>query len=133
MQTTMVQRAVSFPDAELAARHLGRVDVAIRSADRPTQALGAALVTLRLADHAPVRRVTQDGDGVARFDTLPSGQYELRVERIGYYAANLVVPITDGCRIDVEVYLSVQFVGLVEATTPQPTGRSTITTCGTRE
>ena len=116
----MVQRAVSFPDAELAARHLGRVDVAIRSADRPTQALGAALVTLRLADHPPVRRVTQDGDGVARFDTLPSGQYELRVERIGYYAANLVVPITDGCRIDVEVYLSVQFVGLVEATTPQP-------------
>jgi len=133
MQTTMVQRAVSFPDAELAARHLGRVDVAIRSADRPTQALGAALVTLRLADHAPVRRVTQDGDGVARFDTLPSGQYELRVERIGYYAANLLVPITDGCRIDVEVYLSVQFVGLIEATTPQPTGRSTITTCGTRE
>jgi hypothetical protein len=123
---TIIVREASFPDSDLAARNLGHVEVAIRSADRPTQALPEALVMIRVGARDTLRR-NSDQRGVARFDTLPVGQLELVVLRIGYGAVRATVPVQGGCRTDVEVYLPVQMIGLLSA--PPMPSRVEITTC----
>jgi len=123
--TTFVRRE-SFTDDELAARHLGRVEVALRSLDRPTQALTDGRVTL----HGPGGEVARPAVGptaVAAFDSLPSGAYVLRTIRIGYSEGTATVTVKDGCRTDVEVYLPAMRIGLFE--TPLPKPRIVITTC----
>lgn len=123
--TTVVRRE-SFTDDELATRHLGRVEVALRSLDRPTQALPDGRVIL----HGPrgdFGKAVVGPTALAAFDSLPSGAYILRAIRIGYSEAAATVPVKDGCRTDVEIYLPAVAVGLYERPLPPP--RIVITTC----
>src|SRR5687767_4235790 len=49
----MIYRKSSYPDAELAAAGLGRLEIAVRSADRPAQSLPGALAILQGARRRP--------------------------------------------------------------------------------
>lgn len=121
---TIVRRE-SYEDADLARRGLGRLEVAIRSTDRPTQSLPQALVLVR-AGSREIDRIT-DQQGLARFDSLPVGDHDLLVKRLGYIETRVMVHITPGCRTDVEAYITVAAVGIHE--TPLTPSRVTMTIC----
>jgi hypothetical protein len=123
---TTITREASYDDSELAARSLGRLEVVVRSTDRPTQALPGALVLIRVSPHDSVRRLTDDR-GVAVLDSLKVGDIELIVRRIGYGEARTTVPIKPGCRTDAEAYIAISALG-ISPPPPMP-GRVTITTC----
>jgi hypothetical protein len=121
-----ILRGASYLSSDLAAQNQGQLEIAVRSSDRPTQSLAEAHVSIRSERAVPRQKLT-DQRGVAAFDSLPSESYELLVRRIGYGVARAVVPVTNGCRTDVEVYISVQAIG-ISPPPPMP-GRVVITTC----
>src|SRR5688500_10280962 len=123
----MIYRESSYPDAELAAAGLGRLEIAVRSADRPAQSLPGALAILQLPATAQPRRAPADSLGVIRVDSLPIGTHVVQVVRIGYWRVTVPGPVTAGCRTDVEVYLGVVAMGINPP--PPTTRRPTITTC----
>lgn len=120
-------RETSYTDSELAARGLGRLEIVIRSADRPTQTLVGAAVSLTLSGREPVRYHASEQDPVIRIDSLPIGEYQVRGLAIGYAPEAFPVTVTAGCRTDVEIYLGLQAIGI--APPPPMLGRATITTC----
>src|SRR5215208_6308323 len=83
----IILRKASFEDPGLAARNRGRLEVVVRSTDRPTQVLPGALVLVLMSPRDTVRRMTDEA-GLAGFDSLPIGSHELIVRRIGYGVAN---------------------------------------------
>lgn len=125
--TSIVLRETSYIDSDLATRGLGRLEIAVRSSDRPAQSLEGAAVSLRRSDRDTPRGVLTSDSGVARFDSIATGRYWLQVRRIGYEVANAEVTVSPGCRTDVEVYVGMQAVG-INPPPPMP-GRVTITTC----
>jgi hypothetical protein len=123
---TTIFREASYEDADLAARGRGRLEVVVRASDRPTQALPEAQILIRITTRDTLRRVT-DQQGLARFDSVPVGNHEMLVRRIGYGVARAEVPIKPGCRTDVETYIAMSMIGI--APPPPMPGRVTITTC----
>ena len=123
---TTIVRETSFEDSELAAGGRGRLELLVHSTDRPTQVLPQAYALLRRPGRDSLWRST-DEHGLARFDSLPIGEYELVVRRIGYGSARAQVQIKPGCRTDGEVYISVSAIGISPG--PPPPGRVVITTC----
>ena len=121
---TIVRRE-SFEDADLAQRGLGRLEVAVRSTDRPTQSLPEALVLVRPGSR-DINKIT-DQQGLARFDSLPVGDHALVVKRLGYIETRIMVRIQPGCRTDVEAYITVAAIGLHES--PLTPSRVTMTLC----
>ena len=125
-RSTLIYRTTSYPDPELAARGLGRLEITVRVADRPTQTIHQALVSIR-AGEAAAKQLLTDQRGIVQFDSIAVGRYQLVVRRIGYGPAKLEAPVSPGCRTDVEVYIGVSAIGI--APPPPEPGRSTITTC----
>ena len=121
-----ILREASFEDLDLAAHNRGRLEVVVRSTDRPTQVLPGALVLVLMNRRDTLRRMT-DETGLARFDSLPIGNHEFVVRRIGYGVARGTVPVKPGCRTDGEVYISVSMLG-ISPPPPMPS-RVSITTC----
>ena len=73
-------------------------------------------------------QATANGNGVARFDSLPVGMYSVRVRRIGCNTTTfLSFHVRAGCRTDVEVYLSISLIGI--APPPPMPPRSSVTVC----
>ena len=124
-ETTIV-RTASFEDPELESRRLGRLEIVVRSADRPTQALEGALVSVSSTPRDSLRRMTNVA-GLAQFDSIPVGTYQVLVRRIGYATARGSVDVKPGCRTDVEAYVGLMAVGL-DPPPPMP-GRIAVTTC----
>lgn len=122
---SVVVREASFEDSELAARGLGRLEVVVRSMDRPTQVLPEAQVLLRTRRDS--LRGATDQRGLARFDSVSVGELELIVRRIGYGIARATIQIKPGCRTDVEAYIALSAIGI--APPPPMPGRVAITTC----
>jgi hypothetical protein len=125
-EPTIILREASFENAELAARGRGQLEVLVHSTDRPTQLLSEAQVLIRVNLRDTVRRTTNQ-QGLARFDSLPIGDHELLVRRIGYGVARAAIPIKPGCRTDAEAYISISAIG-IDPPPPMP-GRVAITTC----
>jgi hypothetical protein len=123
--TTTILREASSKDADLARRGRGRLQVIVRATDPPLHVLQEAQVLIRTTRDT-VARVT-DQQGLARFDSIPVGEYELVVRRIGYDVARGIVPIRPGCQTDVEADISMQMLG-INPPTPKP-GRVTVMTC----
>jgi hypothetical protein len=123
--TTTIREA-SYEDPALAARLRGRLEVVVRSTDRPTQALPEAFVLVRVTARDTLRRSTDDR-GIARFGSVAVGDHEVTVLRIGYGIARASVLIKPGCRTDVEAYVSTLAVG-ISPPPPMP-GRVAVTTC----
>ena len=101
------------------------LEVVVRAADPPLHVLREAQVLIRTTRDT-IARVTNQ-QGLARFDSLPVGEYEVVVRRIGYDVARGVVPIKPGCQTDVEADISMQMLGINPP--PSKPGRLTITTC----
>jgi hypothetical protein len=125
-EPSIILREASFEDAELAARGRGQLEVLVHSTDRPTQLLSGAQILIRVNLRDTVSSTTNQ-QGFARFDSLPVGEHELLVRRIGYGIARAVVPIKSGCRTDAEAYIAISAIGL-DPPPPMP-GRVIITTC----
>lgn len=123
---TTILREASYEDSDLTARNRGRLEVVVRSTDRPTQALPSAQVLVRMGQRDALARLT-DERGMAVFDSLEVGEHELVVRRLGYGLARAIVPIQRGCRTDAEAYIAVQSIGI--APPPAMPGRVTLTTC----
>ena len=123
---TTAARQPAVDDSALAARHRGRLQVVVRPADRPTQPLVDAQVLVRSGQLDTVSSVT-DEHGLASFDSLPVGDYEIVVRRIGYGQARAMVTIKAGCRTDAEAWIALAMVGI--APLPPKSGRVNVTTC----
>ena len=123
---TTILRETSFEDPDLAARNMGRLEIVVRSADRPTQALPSAAVLVRVNGRDSLQRLT-DQQGLVRLDSVPVGDHEIMVRRIGYAVARASVPVKRGCRTDAEVYISIAAIGI--APPPSMPTRITVTTC----
>ena len=104
----------------------GRLQVAVHPADRPTQPMFEAYVYVRMAQREEVRRVTNEY-GLVTFDSLPAGDYDVLVRRLGYGEARGTVPVSIGCRTDAEAYLAMAYVGIDPP--PPRRGKVTVTTC----
>lgn len=126
--STVILRPISFADATLAAGGLGRLDVVMRSAERPTQSLEGASVLLVRVPHDTLRRMTTDARGLVPFDSLPVGSYRVTVRRIGYWRADAQASVSAGCRTDLEVYVGLQATGFGDL--PRMQTRTVATTCG---
>ena len=125
----IIVRARSYIDADLAARRLGHLEVAVRSTDRPTQAVQGAQVLAIRSPHDTLRRVfVTDDHGVAKLDSLPIGEFLIRAKRIGYVPAVVSVAVVAGCRVDMELYVAPDAVGL--EVPPRMPSRAAVTTCG---
>jgi hypothetical protein len=124
--TEIILRGASFEDSDLAARGRGRLEILVHSTDRPTQLLEGAQIRIRISARDTVSRVT-DPQGLARFDSLPVGNHEMTVRRLGYGIARAIVPIKPGCRSDAEAYIAIMHLG-IDPPPPMP-GRVTVTTC----
>jgi Carboxypeptidase regulatory-like domain len=122
---TTATRQVALDDSALAARQRGRLEVVVRPADRPTQPLLEAQVVVRMGQ-LEVRRVTDD-HGLASFDSLPVGDYDVVFRRIGYGQAHAPVTIKAGCRTVAEAWIAIAMVGI--APLPPKSGRVNVTTC----
>jgi hypothetical protein len=126
----VILRNTSWEDPELAAKGLGRMEVVVRVADRPAQTIHQALVDVRLvADGNLSKKVLTDQNGVARFDSIAVGRYQLTVRAIGYANARSEVTVSGGCRTDVEAYIGISAQGI--APPPPEPGRIRVTTCRT--
>jgi hypothetical protein len=68
-----------------------------------------------------------DDHGIAAFDSLESGAYELVVRRVGYVPASAALSISLSCRTTAEAYIAAAVGGIY----PEPPlrGRVNITTC----
>ena len=121
-----ILREASFEDPDLAAHNRGRLEIVVRSTDRPTQVLPGAQVLVLMNPRDTLRRITDEG-GLARFDSLAVGDHELVVRRLGYGVARGIVPVKPGCRTDSEVYISISMLGI--APPPPMPSRVAITTC----
>ena len=124
----IILRQTSWIDDSLAARGLGRLEIVARVADRPTNNVSSpGRILLRQAGREVRAPRNLDERGVAIFDSLPVGQYEVIVRAIGYSASRAIVPVFPGCRTDVEAYIGIMAVGIA----PPPPEKSLIriTTC----
>jgi hypothetical protein len=108
----VVFRHPSYLDSTGVARRTGTVHVAVRSVERPIEPLVQGMVTILDAARRQLRRGFTNPQGIAAFDTLPAASYTLRVAAIGYGPFELTIPVTPGCATDVEVYLTLQFIGI---------------------
>ena len=126
---TVIVRRVSTAESALAAKHLGRLEVAVRSAERPTEALPEARIVLRRGSDVVFSAVARGEAAIARFDSVPSGEYQLVALRVGYANRPVTVAVTDGCRSDVEIYLAMTMIGIDPTPPPVLGQRVTITTC----
>jgi hypothetical protein len=125
---TIILRQTSWIDDSLAARRLGRLEIVARVADRPTNNISSTgRVLIRQAGHDVRAPRNLDERGMAGFDSLPIGQYEVIVRAMGYAGARVVVPLFPGCRTDVEAYVGIMAVGI--APPPPEKSRIRITTC----
>ena len=128
----VILRRTSWEDPELAAKGLGRMEVVVRVADRPAQTIQQALVDIRLVGEGNAsKKVLTDQSGVARFDSIAIGTYQLTVRAIGYETARSEATVSGGCRTDVEAYLGIFTIGI--APPPPEPGRMHVTTCRTPE
>lgn len=128
----VVLRNTSWEDPELATKGLGRIEVVVRSADRPTQVLeGAQVQVKRVSDGTPSKSQLTDQRGIARFDSTQIGTYDMLVRRIGYAPVRGRITVSPGCRSDVEVYTGVQAIGLYDV--PREPSRIRLTTCRVRK
>ena len=106
----------------------GTVVVAVRVSDAPERSLAQAAVVLVASDDD--RRVASAStglDGVARLDSVPVGDYSLRVLRVGYKAHTLPVSVRGDCPQRVEVHLELAPTCLFPC--PQVRARATVTIC----
>jgi hypothetical protein len=121
---------MSWEDPELAAKGLGRMEVVVRVVDRPAQSVQQALVSIdRTDDLTPAKRKLSNEKGVVEYDSIAVGTYQLLVRAIGYASARAEIPVSPGCRTDVEVYIGRQAIGL--GVPPTEPSRLRITTCQT--
>jgi hypothetical protein len=123
----VILRTSSYQDPGLASRRLGRLEIVVRSADRPAQSVAQGLVRIRAGEQGATTERLADERGIARFDSIAVGRYQVLVRAIGYGSATLVAPVSPGCRTDVETYIGIQAIGI--APPPPEPGRSVITTC----
>jgi hypothetical protein len=115
---------------ELAAKGLGRMEVVVRVADRPAESVQQALVSIKMTeDVTPAKQKLSNDKGVVEFDSIAVGKYQLVVRAIGYGAAKAEIPVSPGCRTDVEAYIGRQAIGL--GVPPTEPSRVRITTCRT--
>ena len=124
----IILRNTSWIDDSLAAKRLGRLEIVVRVADRPTNHVSSpARVILRQAGREVRASLNIDSRGMATYDSLPVGQYEVIVRAMAYAATRAVVPVFPGCRTDVEAYIGIMAVGIA----PPPPEKSAIriTTC----
>lgn len=126
-RSTLIYRRNSYTDDGLAALGLGRLEFAVRSAGRPTQVIPQAYVIIRAGEQAPPQRLLSDQRGIAAYDSIAVGRYQVVVRAIGYVAAAFEAPVSPGCRTDVEVYIGVMALGI--APPPPEPSRAIITTC----
>ena len=119
--TETIVREASHEDPELAARNRGRLEVVVRSTDRPTQVLPGAQI--RVGRWIPDTRST-DERGVAKFESLEVGEIELVVRRLGYATLRAVLTIKPGCRTDAAAYIATLAVDV-----DPPPARVIVTTC----
>lgn len=124
---TLIYRGTSYTDDALAALGLGRLEFAIRSAGRPTQVIPQAYVIIRAGDQASPRRLLSDQRGIAAYDSIAVGRYQVVVRAMGYASATFEAAVSPGCRTDVEVYIGVMAMGI--APPPPEPSRAVITMC----
>jgi hypothetical protein len=123
---TTIVREASYPNVDLASQGRGRLEVVVRSTDRPTQLLGGAHVRLRIGPRDSLVRTTDD-QGLAVFEAVLIGEHELLTRRLGYGQARAVVSVRPGCRTDAEAYIAISGIGI--APPPPMPGRIIQTTC----
>lgn len=112
-----------------------RLTVAVRSVDEPTVSLSNVSIRMRAAgpdtlESSKFRRLQLDGSQDVS-DTLPSGEYELLVNRPGFAPYRLTVTAVSGCTLSIEIYLSRVYTCLLRCESTPP--RATVTTCGSAE
>lgn len=133
--SAIVLRTQSVRDSSAAHARLGHLSVAVRAVDDPTDGLLRA--TIRVwrvgVDSTRFRRREASADtlGIARFDSLPAGDWRVEGFRIGYKRHSIIVQSVPGCRTVVELYLALSPSCLFECTTTAP--RSVVTTCAPDE
>ena len=126
----LILRGTSWEDPELAARGLGRMEVVVRVADRTAETVVQALVSITLIGKGtPAKQLLSNDKGVVEFDSIAVWQYQLLVRAIGYGSASAEVPVSPGCRTDVEAYIGRQAIGINPP--PAEPSRVRITTCRT--
>jgi hypothetical protein len=124
----IIYRNTSWEDPELGGKGLGRLEVVVRVADRPTQVVQGADVWVRPdGDTGRSRRRLTDLKGVVTFDSAAVGSYEMIIRAIGYGVGHAQVVVSPGCRTDVEVYIGVFAIGI--APPPPEPARVRVTTC----
>jgi hypothetical protein len=124
----VIVRNTSWEDPELAAKGLGRMEFVVRVSGRPAQTISQALVDVRhVRDAGRGKRASTNDRGVATFDSLAVGRYQLTVRAIGYASAKSEMIVLPGCRTDIEVYIGVQALGL--APPPPEPSHTRVTTC----
>ncbi len=123
----LVLRTTSWIDDSLAAKKLGRLEVVMRVADRPTNNVSMGRVRVRRDGRDVVPPRNFDARGFVLFDSIPIGQYELIALAMGHSPTRTIVPVFPGCRTDVEMYAGILSVGI----SPPPPEKSAvrITTC----
>lgn len=126
----IIRRANSYEDGDLKMLGLGRLEVVLRSSEQPTQWLAQGTVSVQRLPADSLRRLATNQSGIAYFDSLAIGSYEVIAQRIGYGRVVIQVDILGGCRTAVEAYVSIQAIGI--APPPPMPGRATITTCPIR-
>jgi hypothetical protein len=125
---TTIRRPTFYPHPGLEANKQGRLNVAVRIADHPTVGRRGTEVRIRINESDRPRVAIADTMGVARFDTLPAGNYRIERRHMGSPSIGDVrAPVTAGCETDVEIYVGVVSIGIA----PPPTMRTrvVITTC----
>ena len=71
----LILRRTSWEDPELAAKGIGRMEVAVRVADRPGRPVTQALVSIKIGgDGAPSKQKATNEKGVVEFDSKAVGQ-----------------------------------------------------------
>lgn len=81
-----ITRVSSYPNTELAAEGRGRLEVVVRSTDRPTELVQSSEVWLFVGVRDTVRR-TSNERGMAIFESIPVGNHVLTTRRLGYGSA----------------------------------------------
>jgi len=134
---------VRSPGSLIASQVTG-LRIAVRDVDAPDLAIGQTYIIIFHPDTAagrPQRRVSSDDHGLVASIGLDSGEYIVRVLRVGYREARFTIRVRPNCEQILEIYLSrstVQFDRCQIRTAgsppcdpdPPPTpSRATFTTC----
>ncbi|MCU0648475.1 MAG: carboxypeptidase-like regulatory domain-containing protein [Gemmatimonadaceae bacterium] len=111
-------------------RETARRAVVVRSAERPLAPAGFTAVILTSRTNGTVRRVSPDSNGTALVDSLPAGRYRVVARRIGHITGSVEIELPKGCRVDLEMYMGWDVVG-IDPPAPTP-NRYIMTTCTPR-